>query len=1249
MARSHQLKSKDISVRVQIFPHAFFEEKTMNPLKAFRLRMKEDATFAELANIALARYAKEDPDVVIEAETSSIIDEKDCAVDMDDEVDIIQQGEVLKLVLAFGRKHTTSSTPSKTTLAVTAGLRSVTPSVKNIRALTPAVRSFTAPHASQPPQSSSRIMPQTEPDPRKVLHSSATNPDSVQSSGGKGCKQDPYEIPSDSEDRVEKTNSRPPIHKKFLYGAENTTLNSQTRKPNPPATPKLTAPTSTRAISPNVEIISIDDSTPSSDDTDNSMLSHDTIMQRRKEGMIANASRQGRPAHGKRSDSHTINNHLKIVEERKDYRPGLQASGPAYLVKTSQGAVPVFLKKGMPSGSSNSSKSTTSSISIEHLNLTPSRVANSVENLTGKLQCESEDGEAARRQAEAQIKLPSAAIAHVKKITKARFVAKKSKSQIPSSFFAEPEHSDEDLGDIITGTQVSAVRTDAFDQEGCRAPPYSNATQRSQSTPKIISPTTTFKPINKLWPPRNPLPKAQVPKTIGAGYSQRVRDAFSCSDNSDTSNSDMENSDDELDHQTVEERDAGTPEPFRRWLTNYEVHFTPHLGFCSVADGPFKGLIRSGPKKGKYLEGHDSPTKEKIAKMEKTAIRKEAQALISDEDSSGSHGEGSDTGSEDDLEELPIAVPQSVKTTSSARSDAPSNLTPKQLSHEAPPSNQELGISMSSSPYNNTARSVETPTYRRPARLTSKRTADVADHRPEPVPVTFAQLTNQDRSVREKTPERIIKSYHYDADLEVTPNFERALSQVETPSTRSRSRRESPVEAKNDHEGRQSSSSNFVVKIPAMSAAKQAEYQKFPLAFEKSLLTAPLKSFHEINRNHEEAIQISHQSDAAAIEYVLKDSPAWLTSITEVDLQKSSTPKKAALLSNRRAIGSFGKVAIDTYGKRKNNDPKDLDPTYESSGHRGSSNRAADSDDDGRRKLPEKHVAPLSQGSYQKIGSSSQILSKVSTSKSDRLSTVAKKSLQPPATELNRTSSAPIPGPSIPDLFQRIKEIPAASYSQNALDARELEKVSANPETQSDSLHMAQGPPSTLANSTSLAPAVFETGHIGRDLKSHSRQSKRKHSDEDDVDAINPGNYPLWKRHKPIERRKSRKLNRELARQNTTNETIPATLSGPRQILTLPAIKKMGLTLMSKQKRKAFKRQVKDVKPSGYGQSPGLPPTKVELENFVGHTAQKLDDSLPAVAKMKGSDRNEHRSKSAKRRLPSPPTTSRPSSAGSKV
>lgn len=116
MANSARPQGRSLSVRVQIFPHEITTDATVGYLKAFRLRVKDDSSFAELARIALARYAKDDKENGSRARVASILDEKDCALDLEDGVDLVAEGEMLKLVLAPHRHVAASSTPPDVSL-----------------------------------------------------------------------------------------------------------------------------------------------------------------------------------------------------------------------------------------------------------------------------------------------------------------------------------------------------------------------------------------------------------------------------------------------------------------------------------------------------------------------------------------------------------------------------------------------------------------------------------------------------------------------------------------------------------------------------------------------------------------------------------------------------------------------------------------------------------------------------------------------------------------------------------------------------------------------------------------------------------------------------------------------------------------------------------------------------------------------------------------------------------------------------
>lgn len=103
----------DRSVRVQLMHHNFLRNKKLKPMKAFRLRMKDSSTFGDLVSTAIARYAKDDPENGGKASIDAVLDEANCAVELDETLDLVGAGEILKLVLA----KSTGSGPAHASLS----------------------------------------------------------------------------------------------------------------------------------------------------------------------------------------------------------------------------------------------------------------------------------------------------------------------------------------------------------------------------------------------------------------------------------------------------------------------------------------------------------------------------------------------------------------------------------------------------------------------------------------------------------------------------------------------------------------------------------------------------------------------------------------------------------------------------------------------------------------------------------------------------------------------------------------------------------------------------------------------------------------------------------------------------------------------------------------------------------------------------------------------------------------------------
>lgn len=618
---------------------------------------------------------------------------------------------------------------------------------------------------------------------------------------------------------------------------------------------------------------------------------------------------------------------------------------------------------------------------------------------------------------------------------------------IPSAFY-DSAHSEEETNSAIIRTQSPTTESEVSEQDTKLPDTVAMIPMAPQS--KATVRTTSFKPINRLWPDQ----KAQIQPTkkFGPGYSQRVRDAFSDSDELNTDNGQPNTTPNRLESDD-ESTDStpGTPEPFRHWFSEYETNFVPHVGFCSVADGPFKGLIRSGPKKGKYLKGHGSPSGATIDEMRKTAVPKEQFNNFWSSDSEASYVS--------DDERLPVHAPPSSKSTASSESDSTSILIMRQLSQEAPPSNQELGILMSSSP----SRSMD-PASQSPGCLPASQNPRACR----------SGKSGHDQTNRANTPKGAIERDCRDVDLEVTPNFERALSQVETPSTRSRSSQtqKTPIDISVSVPGTPPRMiGRLVVKVPQLSVKKQAEYEIVPETNQELSVSASFKSFKEINRVHGDAVNASQDSGSAAIEQVLNASPSWLTSITEIRPQSPDTPKKPPYRLRSSTATTPCKKMPAMQPEPELDLTKDQDPTYQPSESCSASERSADTESKRARKVVETPATPTSRKPT-KASESDCDTSPVPRQDTKEAPINSREILD---NEQVMIQSTPVPAPSIPELLQRIKT--ATVSGTDAASAGQSRSFS-----DSQSL---RNKPMSPKNDTMIV-----TEHIAR------QRSKRKHKDK---------------------------------------------------------------------------------------------------------------------------------------------------------
>ena len=98
-----------LSMRVQVYGHELLAHKETAPLASFRLRSSSSDTFADLAAAVIDRYERTRPAQPAQPapegpapkpEVGAVLDDKDCAFDMEDLIDIVQPGEFIRFVLA---------------------------------------------------------------------------------------------------------------------------------------------------------------------------------------------------------------------------------------------------------------------------------------------------------------------------------------------------------------------------------------------------------------------------------------------------------------------------------------------------------------------------------------------------------------------------------------------------------------------------------------------------------------------------------------------------------------------------------------------------------------------------------------------------------------------------------------------------------------------------------------------------------------------------------------------------------------------------------------------------------------------------------------------------------------------------------------------------------------------------------------------------------------------------------------------
>ncbi|KAI0136185.1 hypothetical protein BJ170DRAFT_710075 [Xylariales sp. AK1849] len=693
------------------------------------------------------------------------------------------------------------------------------------------------------------------------------------------------------------------------------------------------------------------------------------------------------------------------------------------------------------------------------LTVTPSNRMDRISDFKSQIRKTHEDQKAqAKRAAEQQIALeksekeararakanrPEIAIDFIKKMTEHKRSRQDPGRPAPTSSFFEPEYPDGDLDEVITCTQLSIDEYGDCGESSLQPSSKRVVARRFTAASKAASPVNSWKPVNTLWPVQNSQPEFPETKIFGDAYPAYVRKAFADSESIPGSGSDTDETkkdslvslvkgadDDSWMHDLVGDRDAGIPEEYRDWEQNYETCFTVvvrHNGPLWVADGPWKGLILNEPCQGLYMPGFAPPTEELIAEMKNLAqpnnLREKHRWLEEESNSSDSAESVKYEESGDDSDPEDLSAPHQRQTPPSRTSGLYTFLVDEQLLQEAPPSNQELGVLMSSSPSKQAAEP-EMPGAQRHDAKPESSGGDV-----------ISVSSSEPSSGIPATPSNMRKLNESDAELDVTPNFRQALSQIETPITRSSCSQQSSIVATKDEMNstrqkkdlRLAGTSSLVVKILQMSTGKQAQYKKSRHTVDGET-DLHLKSFEEINRDQQDAGHTSQDSGAAAVEDVLKESPTWLTSIPEVGSQSSNEPTKRGPHAVRSWAGNTPTKTGRTTSNQKRKqgaDTNEGDPAYLPHGVEGQSDGSGHSDSHQPNKSAKKHVKATPRSSaHQKKASDSAACSEP---QQDVVPATSVRKAKLTANEPNPVSSTPVPAPSISELMQKIRGIPIAA------------------------------------------------------------------------------------------------------------------------------------------------------------------------------------------------------------------------------
>ncbi|KAK8022804.1 hypothetical protein PG993_013571 [Apiospora rasikravindrae] len=455
------------------------------------------------------------------------------------------------------------------------------------------------------------------------------------------------------------------------------------------------------------------------------------------------------------------------------------------------------------------------------------------------------------------------AIDQVKKMTNRKVEPKTLIEEIPDSFFEDTDLSDDHLGDdIIKGPSQS--------QSSFATATPKDETPRFEVKRRHNTPTTAFTPINTLYPKQREQSNSNsTGKTFGLNYPKHFRDRFSDAEQSDEDdNASVGSEEERFWRGEVLDEEDGLPKAYKEYSWKYNTSFVSlgDRGYTYVGDGPWEGLILNGRHRGKYVFGCEPPSNAQIAEEEKNAMPRSQLSSLEE-------SEADDDEEEDDAEQvqlppcsLDLATPNTTTPTTrrqtaqdakvsdesdhrSADSEASSVMIRRQLEAECPPSNQQLGILMSSSP------SSKTPTARSKAARTRSASASRYDDSPaqsdddsEDTPKPISKLVVNNSGLSEGRKATIKKVTFSDEvkgedDDETTPR-PKPLAEVNAEASES---------SENDAEERD----------------------------ETILLPKPLAEITgEEASDDEDGKEGSQASRVSALQYVLKESPRWLSSLT---------------------------------------------------------------------------------------------------------------------------------------------------------------------------------------------------------------------------------------------------------------------------------------------------------------------------------------------------------------------------------